>query len=175
MAVIDELLVANRRFSGAQPQHQLPMPPARKLAALACMGARLDPAQVLGLAKGDAHVIRNPGGRARDSVRSLVVSQRLPGTTANAVVRHPDCETLTFTNPTIHARIQDDRSADASDMDLLPFGNVEVIVREDLALLRYSTLITPDTEIRGFIYDVKTGGLSEVDTPVSTLTAHITR
>ncbi len=174
MAVIDELLVANRRFSGARRQHQLPMPPARKVAVLACMDARLDPSQILGLAEGDAHGIRNAGGRAKDAVGTLAISQWLLGTTAIAIIHHTDCGMLTLTNPAIHAKIRSDLAADASDIDFLPSGNVEASVREDLTLLRDSTLIAPETEIRGFVYDVNTGRRSEVDAPVSTLTAHST-
>jgi len=162
MAVIDELLEANRRYSGERRQVQLPMPPSRKVAVLACMDARLDPARVLGLAEGDAHVIRNAGGRAQDAIRSLVISQRLLGTTAIAIVHHTDCGMLTFTNPVIQAKIRADLSADAGEIDFLPFGDVDASVREDLAILRKSPLIARGTEIRGFVYDVKTGRLSEV-------------
>lgn len=162
MAVIDELLEANRRFSGQRPPVQLPMPPARKVAVLACMDARLDPAQVLGLAEGDAHVIRNAGGRAQDAIRSLVISQRLLGTTSIAIVHHTDCGMLTFTNPVIQAKIKDDLDADARGIDFLPFSDVERSVRDDLAILRKSPLIAPGTDIRGFVYDVRTGGLKEV-------------
>jgi carbonic anhydrase len=162
MAVIDELLEANRRFASQRPQVQLPMPPSRKVAVLACMDARLDPARVLGLAEGDAHVIRNAGGRAQDAIRSLVISQRLLGTTAIAIVHHTDCGMLTFTNPVIQAKIRTDLNADAGEIDFLPFSGVERSVRDDLTTLRKSPLIAPGTEIRGFVYDVKTGGLSEV-------------
>lgn len=162
MAVIDELLEASRRFAAQRPQGQLPMPPARKVAVLACMDARLDPARVLGLAEGDAHVIRNAGGRAQDAIRSLVISQRLLGTTAIAIVHHTDCGMLTFTNPDIQARIRNDLKADADGVDFLPFSNIERSVRDDLATLRRSPLIAPGTAIRGFVYDVKTGELSEV-------------
>ena len=162
MAVIDELLEANRRYSGARRQVQLPMPPSRKVAVLACMDARLDPARVLGLDEGEAHVIRNAGGRAVDAIRSLVISQRLLGTTAIALLHHTDCGMLTFSNPDIQAKIRQDLEADASEVDFLPFGNLEASVREDFGLLRKSPLIARDTEIRGFIYDVKTGLLHEV-------------
>ena len=162
MAVIDELLEANRRFSGQRPQVQLPMPPSRKVAVLACMDARLDPARVLGLAEGDAHVIRNAGGRAQDAIRSLIISQRLLGTTAIAIVHHTDCGMLTFTNPVIQAKIRDDLSADAGEFDFLPFADLERSVRDDLTILRKSPLIAPGTDIRGFVYDVRTGLLNEV-------------
>ena len=162
MAVIDELLEANRRYSGGRRQVQLPMPPARRVAVLACMDARLDPARILGLEEGDAHVIRNAGGRAADAIRSLVISQRLLGTTAIAIVHHTDCGMLTFSNESLKAKVKEDLAADASSIDFLPFGDVEASVRDDLAVLQASRLIAPGTEIRGFVYDVRTGGLSEV-------------
>lgn len=162
MAVIDELLEANRRYSGGRPQVQLPIPPSRRVAVLACMDARLDPAQVLGLSEGEAHVIRNAGGRAEDALRSLVISQRLLGTTAIAVVHHTDCGMLTFSNEGIQAKIRADLSADAGHIDFLPFGDIEQSVRDDLRLLGSSPLIAPGTDIRGFIYDVRTGALTEV-------------
>jgi carbonic anhydrase len=164
MAVIDELLEANRRYSGERPQVQLPMPPSRRVAVLACMDARLDPARILGLGEGEAHVIRNAGGRAADAIRSLVISQRLLGTTAIAVIHHTDCGMLTFDNTTIRARIRQELSTDPGSIDFLPFDDIETSVRDDLATLRASPLIAPGTDIRGFVYDVKTGGLAEVST-----------
>lgn len=162
MPVIDELVRANAAFAGARTPHQLPMPPARHVAIVTCMDARILPAAVLGLAEGDAHVIRNAGGRAKDALRSLVVSQRLLGTTEVAVIHHTDCGMLTFTNDQLRARVRKELGADADDIDFLPFSNVEQSVREDVIYLRNSPLIPKTFPIRGFAYDVRTGLLSEV-------------
>lgn len=162
MSVYDELLQANSNYAKTFNQGTLPMPPARKLAVVTCMDARIVPSRQLGLKEGDAHVIRNAGGRARDALRSLVISQRLLGTNEIAVIHHTDCGMLTFTNSDLHAKVKQDLGADSSDIDFLPFSNLEESVREDVAFLLSSPLIAADVLIRGFVYDVRTGTLSEV-------------
>lgn len=162
MAVIDEVLAANEQYAAGFTKGHLPMPPGRKFAVVACMDARLDPARVLGLEEGDAHVIRNAGGRAADALRSLAISQRLLGTEEVIVIHHTDCGMLTFDNPTLHQKLQDDLGADASDIDFLPFSDVEESVREDIALIRDSHITPADIPVRGFVYDVRTGRLQEV-------------
>jgi carbonic anhydrase len=162
MSVIDELLEANAEYARTFDRGDLPMPPARRLAVVTCMDARIIPSRQLGLQEGDAHVIRNAGGRARDALRSLVVSQRLLGTNEIAVIHHTDCGMLTFTNPDLHAKVKQDLGADASHIDFLPFADLEESVREDVAFLQSSPLIAGDVLIRGFVYDVRTGRLSEV-------------
>ena len=164
MSVLDEVVVANRRFSGGRKPQFLPLPPARKLAVVTCMDARLDPAAAFGLAEGEAHVIRNAGGRAQEALRSLVISQRLLGTTAVAVVHHTDCGMLTFSNEDLYARVEKELHSDASSVDFLPFKNLERSVIEDVEFLKGSPLLTPGTEIRGFVYDVESGDLREVGT-----------
>jgi carbonic anhydrase len=126
------------------------------------MDARIIPSRQLGLEEGDAHVIRNAGGRTRDALRSLVISQRLLGTNEIAVIHHTDCGMLTFTNPQLHAKVKQDLGADSSEIDFLPFSDVEESVREDVNFLVSSPLIAGDVLIRGFVYDVRTGRLSEV-------------
>jgi carbonic anhydrase len=126
------------------------------------MDARLDPATAFGLSEGDAHVIRNAGGRAQDAIRSLVISQRLLGTNAITVVHHTECGMLTFANDDLYKKVEKDLGSDASGIDFLPFPDLHKSVRDDVEFLRRSPLIAPDTEIRGFVYDVKTGQLSEV-------------
>jgi carbonic anhydrase len=162
MSVSDELLQANAEYARTFDRGDLPMPPARRLAIVTCMDARIIPSRQLGLQEGDAHVIRNAGGRARDALRSLVVSQRLLGTKEIAVIHHTDCGMLTFTNPELHARVKQDLGADSSDIDFLPFSDVEESVREDVAFLLSSPLIPGDVLIRGFVYDVHSGRLDEV-------------
>src|SRR4030088_455979 len=98
MSVIQEFVQANNTYAATFHKGNLPLPPARQVAVLACMDARLDPARILGLEEGDAHVIRNAGGRAADALRSLVISQQLLGTNEVAVIHHTDCGMLTFDN-----------------------------------------------------------------------------
>ena len=112
MSVIDELVQANTEYASGFNRGDLPMPPARRLAIVTCMDARIIPSRALGLEEGDAHVIRNAGGRARDALRSLVISQRLLGTNEIAVIHHTDCGMLTFTNPDLHAKVKQDLGAD---------------------------------------------------------------
>jgi carbonic anhydrase len=162
MSVIDELLDANTEYASTFDRGNLPMPPARRLAVVTCMDARIIPSRQLGLEEGDAHVIRNAGGRTRDALRSLVISQRLLGTNEIAVIHHTDCGMLTFTNPELHARVKQDLGADSSGIDFLPFSDVEESVREDVNFLLSSPLIARAILIRGFVYDVRSGRLSEV-------------
>jgi carbonic anhydrase len=160
MAVADEFLEANTRYAAQFSKGQLPMPPARKVAVLACMDARLDPARALGLEEGDAHVIRNAGGRAADALRSLIISQQLLGTREVVVIHHTDCGMLTFSDADLRARLKQELGQDA-DFPFLPFSDLERSVRDDVAILRSSPLLLP-VPVRGFLYDVQTGKLEEV-------------
>jgi carbonic anhydrase len=163
MSAIDELIQANERFaSGAADAGDLSPLPARKIAVLTCMDARIVPARAFGLEEGDAHVIRNAGGLAKDGLRSLVLSQRLLGTNAIAVVHHTDCGMLTFQNEDVHTKVKEDLGADSSDIDFMPFSDLEQSVRDDVGFLRDSPLIADDSEIRGFVYDVSARRLTEV-------------
>jgi carbonic anhydrase len=162
MSASDELLQANAEYARTFDRGNLPMPPARRLAIVTCMDARIDPARAFGLEEGDAHVIRNAGGRAREALRSLVISQRLLGTNEIAVIHHTECGMLTFTNPDLHAKVKKDLGADSTHIDFLPFRDLEESIREDVAFLLSSPLIPADVVIRGFLYDVRTGKLSEV-------------
>ena len=162
MSVSDELLQANAKYARTFDLGNLPIPPARKLAIVTCMDARIIPSEAFGLKAGDAHVIRNAGGRARDALRSLVISQRLLGTNEIAVIHHTNCGMVTFTNQELHAKVKQDLGADASNIDFLPFSDIEESVREDVAYLLSSPLIPADVVIRGFVYDVHSGRLNEV-------------
>ena len=166
MSAVDELLEANLEYARHFNKGHLPMPPRRRVAILTCMDARLVPSRQLGLEEGDAHVIRNAGGRARDALRSLVISQQLLGTREVAVIHHTDCGMLTFRNEDLRAKLRDALGADAEreaqGLDFLPFADVEQSVRDDVAFLRSSPLMPTDIPIRGFVYDVRTGRLSEV-------------
>ena len=162
MALGDEIRAANEAYAGQFSKGGLPMPPGRKFAVVACMDARLDPAKALGLEEGDAHVIRNAGGRTAEALRSLAISQQLLGTNAVVIVHHTDCGMLTFDNPTMYGICQERLGVDASDIDFLPFVDVEQSVRDDVEIVRSSPLIPNDVEVTGFVYDVKTGRLHEV-------------
>ncbi|MGH7527071.1 MAG: beta-class carbonic anhydrase [Gemmatimonadales bacterium] len=162
MSAIDELLRANQEYARTFDRGDLPMPPARGVAILTCMDARLLPSKLLGLKEGDAHVIRNAGGRARDALRSLIISQRLLNTREVAVIHHTDCGMLTFTNRDLRAKVKTELGQDTGEFDFLPFNNVDESVREDIEFLQATQLLDPGTLIRGFVYDVKTGNLREV-------------
>jgi carbonic anhydrase len=162
MTVTDELLSANRGYAERFQKGELPLPPGRKVALVVCMDARIDPARALGLEEGDAHVIRNAGGRVADSIRSLAISQELLGTEEVAIIHHTDCGMLTFTDDALRERLRKSRGADADALAFLPFRDVDQSVRDDLALYAASPLVRHDIPVRGFVYDVKTGRLREV-------------
>jgi carbonic anhydrase len=127
------------------------------------MDARLDPAKALGLEEGDAHVIRNAGGRASpDALRSLIISHKLLGTREFLVIHHTDCGMLTFTNEQLREQLRRDLDADASTIDFLPFSDLDESVRQDVAAIRTSPLIPTDIPVSGFVYDVGIGRLREV-------------
>jgi len=162
MAVIDELVEANAKYASRFEKGELAMPPKRKVAIVTCMDARILPSRALGLDEGDAHVIRNAGGRAQDALRSLIISQRLLGTREVAVIHHTDCGMLTFKNDDLRAQVKRELGADASGIDFLPFSDVEKSVRDDVGALRDSPFLPRDIPVRGFVYDVRTGRLTEV-------------
>jgi len=162
MAVIDELVQANEAYARTFDRGDLPLPPARRITVLTCMDARILPSKALGLQEGDAHVIRNAGGRARDALRSIIISQRLLGTRELAVIHHTDCGMLTFTNRDLRAKVKEDLGQDTGEFDFLPFADLDESVRQDIEFLQATQLLNPDTLIRGFVYDVKTGKLREV-------------
>ena len=162
MSVIDELVKDNESYAADFDKGGLPMPPSRHVAVVTCMDARLLPSKMLGLEEGDAHVIRNAGGRAEDALRSLVISQRLLGTNEVAIIHHADCGMLTFTNEDLHAKVGQDLGADDGGIDYLPFSDVEQSVRDDIGFLRASPLIPDDIPIRGFVYTESDGRITEI-------------
>jgi carbonic anhydrase len=162
MSEVSTFLKANERYAASFKKGSLPMPPARRVAVLACMDARLDPARILGLEEGDAHVVRNAGGRAADALRSLVISQELLGTREVVVIHHTDCGMLTFTNDQLKQRLKEGRGAEA-DLDFLPFSDVDQSVRDDVRAIRESRLLQPEVPVTGFVYDVRTGRLRQVE------------
>ena len=159
MAVVADLIANNRQFAESFDKGDLPMPPGKHVAIIACMDARLHPEKFLGLEIGDAHVIRNAGGRASDdAIRSLIISSHLLGTQEFAVIHHTDCGMLTFTNDTMVEKLGDE----AGSIDFLTFSDNEASVREDVDRIRQHPLIPDGIPVSGYIYDVKTGTLQEV-------------
>src|SRR5947209_8664869 len=155
MTVTDELVQANQQYAENFDRGDLPMPPARRVAVLTCMDARLHPEKFLGLDIGDAHVIRNAGGRASDdAIRSLIISSTLLGTNEYLVIHHTDCGMLTFSNADLHQKLQQERGADASHIDFLPFADLQQSVRDDVTQIKESPLLPDDVTVSGFVYDV---------------------
>jgi len=163
MSVVEEFRKANDAYASTFDKGDLPMPSARKVAVVTCMDARLHPARFLGLELGDAHVIRNAGGRASDdAIRSLVISEQLLGTNTVLVIHHTDCGMLTFSNEDLRTKLKQELNANADNIDFLPFKNLEQSVRDDVATIKASPLIPKNIEVSGFIYDVHSGRLLPV-------------
>ena len=163
MSVVDEFRKANDAYASSFQKGDLPMPPARHVAVLTCMDARLHPSRFLGLELGDAHVIRNAGGRASDdAIRSLVISEQLLGTNTVVIIHHTDCGMLTFSNEDLRTKIKQELHVNADQIDFLPFKDLEQSVRDDVATIKSSPLIPDSVEVSGFIYDVRSGKLLPV-------------
>jgi carbonic anhydrase len=162
MSEVPAFLEANGRYAASFKKGHLPMPPGRRVAVVACMDARLDPARFLGLEEGDAHVIRNAGGRAKDALRSLVISQQLLGTREVVVVHHTDCGMVTFTDAQLKQKLREGLGAEA-DLEFLPFSDLDQSVRDDVKAIRESPLLLRGVPVTGFVYDVKTGRLRQVE------------
>lgn len=164
----EALLESNRAYAQRFNQGDLPSPPARKVAIVTCMDARLDPLAFLDAQLGDIHVIRNAGGRVtEDVIRSLVISEQLLDTKEIIVIHHTDCGMLTFKNEDLYARIEKNLGEkvgkEARKIDFLPFRDLEESVREDMEKLKQSELIPEDVRIYGGIYDVRTGRVEPVE------------
>lgn len=162
MTAIDDTLARNARYADSFDKGSLPLPPARKLAVVACMDARLDVHRIMGLSEGDAHVIRNAGGVVSDdAIRSIVISQRLLGTREIALIHHTDCGMLTFRDDEVKDAIEADTGLRPA-FALEAFGGLEQDVRQSIARIRSSPFIPHKDQVRGFVYDCATGRLSEV-------------
>ena len=162
MSVTDELLANNERYAAEFEKGDLAMPPAKSVAVVACMDARLDPARALGLDEGDAHVIRNAGGVVTDdAIRSLAISQRLLGTTEIILIHHADCGMLTFSDDEVKDQIERDTGI-RPPFAMESFRDLDGAVRQSMARIAASPFLPSKSSVRGFIYDVKTGRLREV-------------
>lgn len=173
--ILKEVLAANSAYAGNFGNRaDLVMPPGRRFAILTCMDARLDPAKFAGLSEGDAHVIRNAGGRASDdAIRSLIISHQLLGTKEWFVIHHTDCGMETFTNESMRelltkTSLPDSSSGkesavdDSEKIDWLTISNQVESVYSDVLRIRSHPLVPKDVTIYGYLFDVKTGQLVEV-------------
>jgi carbonic anhydrase len=183
MSVFEEVLAANERYAASfGPKAELALPPARRFAILTCMDARLDPAKYAGLSEGDAHVIRNAGGRASDdAIRSLVISYKLLGTREWFVIHHTNCGMEFFTDDVMRGLLESSLETAALDasgfhdvgrgpgssegkyIDWLTISHAQNSVTEDVERIRNHPLVPASLPIYGFIYDVKSGRLIEVE------------
>jgi carbonic anhydrase len=162
MSVIDELLENAGVYAETFDKGELELPPARRIAIVACMDARLDPYALLGLHEGDAHVIRNAGGViTHDEIRSLAISQRLLQTEEIMLIHHTDCGMLTFTDDDLRRQIQDETGV-KPEWAAECFDDLEEDVRQSVARIKASPFIPRKDKIRGFVYEVETGRLREV-------------
>jgi carbonic anhydrase len=162
MSTTDELLQNAKTYRDTFTKGDLPLPPARKVAVLACMDARLNPYGLLGLQEGDAHVIRNAGGVVTDDeIRSLAISQRLLGTEEVILIHHTDCGMLTFTDDEFKRSVQDDVGI-KPEWAAEAFPDLDEDVRQSIARINASPFIPRKDSVRGFVYDVRSGDLREV-------------
>ncbi|KAG5657887.1 hypothetical protein KAF25_007920 [Fusarium avenaceum] len=178
-SITPEYEAANEQFAATFDKGDLALPPSRQVAVVACMDARLDPASVLGIELGSAHVIRNAGGRAADALRSIIISQQLLGTREIVIVHHvsialfsrvigpaddlqTDCGMLTFSDLDLKTKVRKELDQDVDHIAFLPFGDLEQSVRDDIAFLKKSPLVL-DVPVTGYVYDVKTGKINKVE------------
>ena len=164
MAVVDELLEANRNYATGFELGDLPMPPGRHLAIVACMDARLTVEEMLGLKTGDAHIIRNAGGVVTDdALRSLLISHYLLGTQEFMIINHTDCGMLTFKDEELRGRLEKETgTATVAPAHFHAFGDLEENVRRQIQKVRSHPWAPKQVPVRGFVFDVKTGSLREV-------------
>jgi carbonic anhydrase len=162
MSETDELLANNEAYAASFDKAALPTPPARKVAIVACMDARLNVYGALGLTEGDAHVIRNAGGVVTDdAIRSLAISQRLLGTEEVILIHHTGCGMLTFTDDEFRNSIEDETGI-KPEWAAESFSDLDADVRQSIARIKASPFIPRKDSVRGFVYEVETGRLREV-------------
>ena len=162
MSSTDDLLMNARRYAATFDKADLPSPPARKVAVVACMDARLNLYGIFGLTEGDAHVIRNAGGVITDDqIRSLAISQRLLGTEEIILVHHTECGMLTFSDEEFREQIRAETGVKPS-WSAETFTDLDADVRQSIARIEASPFIPNKSSVRGFVFDVRTGALREV-------------
>jgi carbonic anhydrase len=162
LSTTDELLKNNEAYAASFDKGDLPLPPGRKVAVLACMDARLDPARVLGLEEGDAHVIRNAGGVvSEDAIRSLAISQHLLGTEEIVILHHTDCGMLSFSDNEFADRLESETGS-RPGWNVQAFEDLDIDVRDSIERIKNSPFVPRTDDVRGFTYEVETGRLREV-------------
>jgi carbonic anhydrase len=162
MTTTDELLQNAASYAESFDKGDLEMPPAKKVAVLACMDARLIPTRVLGLNEGEAHVIRNAGGVVTDdAIRSLAISQNLLGTEEIILIHHTDCGMLTFTDDELAGKLEEE-TGQRPEWTAHAFSDLEKDVRDSIELIKASPFIPRKDAVRGFVYEVESGKLREV-------------
>ena len=163
MSYFENFLKANQAYVELHGDLHLSIKPKTKVAIVTCMDSRLHVAPALGLALGDAHILRNAGGRVtEDMIRSLVISQQQMGTREIVVLHHTDCGAQTFNNEDFQEHLKCELGVDVSGQDFLPFQDIDESIREDMKLLRECPLIPDDVIISGAVYDVDTGSMREI-------------
>ena len=164
MSYFENFLKANQAYVELHGELHLPIKPKTKVAIVTCMDSRLHVAPALGLALGDAHILRNAGGRVtEDMLRSLVISQQQLGTREIVVLHHTDCGAQTFQNKDFQEHLKRELGVDVTNQDFLPFQDIDESVREDMRLLKDSPLIPDDVVISGAVYDVDTGRMIVIE------------
>ena len=162
MSSTDDVLANNEDYAASFDKADLPLPPGRKMAVVACMDARVMPSLILGLEEGDAHVIRNAGGVVTDDeIRSLAISQRLLGTEEIILIHHTDCGMLTFTDDEFKASIEKDTGI-RPEWAAEAFPDLDGDVRQSIARVKASPFIPNKDAVRGFVYEIESGRLREV-------------
>jgi carbonic anhydrase len=162
MTETDSFLKNNEAYASSFDKGDLPMPPGRKVAVVACMDARLDPARILGLEEGDAHVIRNAGGVvSEDAIRSLAISQNLLGTEEIVLMHHTDCGMLTFTDEQFADKLESETGS-RPEWPVHTFTDLENDVRDGIERIKQSPFVPRTDNVRGFVYEVESGRLREV-------------
>jgi len=162
MSTTDDLLQNAESYAAGFDKADLPMPPGKGVAVVACMDARVNPYGLLGLEEGDAHVIRNAGGViTEDEIRSLAISQNLLGTSEIVLIHHTDCGMLTFTDDQFAAQLEES-TGQRPEWEARSFSDLEGDVRDSIRRIEESPFIPNKESVRGFVYDVKSGRLDEV-------------
>ncbi|HEV7614710.1 MAG TPA: carbonic anhydrase [Solirubrobacterales bacterium] len=162
MSQTDQLVANATSYAGNFDKGDLPLPPGKRVAVLACMDARLNPYGVLGLNEGDAHVIRNAGGVVDDdAIRSLAISQNLLGTEEVVLIHHTDCGMLTFTDEELAAKLEAE-TGERPQWHAHAFSDIEADVRAGIEKIKASPFIPRTGSVRGFVYEVESGSLREV-------------
>jgi carbonic anhydrase len=164
MSVFDELMEHNKGYAQRFDLGHLQTPPVKKLVILTCMDSRMDLEQLLGLRVGDAHMIRNAGGLATDdAIRSLILSTHLLGTRGIAVIQHTQCGLMTITDEEFRWRLSSETGRDASHLQFHAFRDIDHNVMEQVLRIRKDPFLPKQIDVRGYVYDVKTGALREIE------------